>query len=74
MVCLTTENTTKLKTMNKTEGLDSHFVSVLLSSVFGDDVLKRSSAGGGKSNFNNVSHQALDARKLKFIKGCFLYI
>lgn len=45
------------------------FVSMLLSAVFGDDVLKESSAGGSKSNYNDVSHNALECNKLKFIKG-----
>lgn len=52
---------------------DSKFVSILLSAVFGDEILMGSSAGGRKSNYNNVSHKALDAIKLKFIKGCFFY-
>lgn len=69
MVCLTDENVTILKSMGTRKNLDSKFVSVLLSAVFGDDVLKESSAGGHKSNFNNVSHPALDSKKLKFVKG-----
>lgn len=74
MICLTTDDIAKLKTMAKNKSFDSNFVSVLLSAVFGDDVLKQSSAGGGISNFNNVSHRAFDAGKLKFIKGNFLYL
>lgn len=58
--------------MEKTKALDSSFVSVLLTALFGEDVLKESSARGGKSNFNKTSHKALDANKLTFIKGFFL--
>lgn len=54
-----------------TEALDSNFVSILLSAVFGDDVLKESSVEGKKSNLNNASHKALETKKLKFIKGSF---
>lgn len=39
MVCLTDENVTILKSMGTRKNLDSKFVSVLLSAVFGDDVL-----------------------------------
>lgn len=55
--------------MMNVAALDSNFISILLSAVFDDDVLKESSAGGRKSNYNNVSHEALDPIKLSFIKG-----
>lgn len=55
--------------MMNTTDFDSRFISILLSEVFGDSVLKESSAGGRRSNFNDISHNALDAIKLKFIKG-----
>lgn len=35
--------------------------------VFGDDTLKKSSAGGRKSNYNIASHDALESKKLKFM-------
>lgn len=69
MVCLTTAHINDLKTADKLEAFDSAFISILLSAVFGDDVLKVSSAGGRKSNFNSAKHQALDIDKLKFVKG-----
>lgn len=57
--------------MIDSEALDSNFISILLTDVFGNDVLKMSSAGGKKSNYNNALHTALDETKLTFIKGCF---
>lgn len=70
-ICLKGEFIEELKAMAKSKTLDSSFVSSLLTAVFTDDVLKESSAGGGQSNFNKVSHKALDSVKLKFIKGIF---
>lgn len=74
MVCLKPDDIKTLKIMENTVALDSKFVSTLLSAVFDDEVLKESSAGGHKSNYNDVVHKALDGKKLKFIKGIFLYI
>lgn len=59
----------KLKNMQNSEEFDSYFVSMLLGVVFDKDVLKVSSAYGKMSNFNKVSHCALDSMKLKFIEG-----
>lgn len=70
-MCLKPDDITALKSMANAKALDSKFVSTLLSAVFGDDILKKSSAGGQKSNFNDVSHNALDCNKLKFVKGIF---
>lgn len=74
MVCLHPDDIKALKGMANTEALDSKFISLLLSAIFGDRILKDSSAGGRKSNFNDVSHKALNEKKLKFIKGIFLFI
>lgn len=68
-VCLKSETKRKLKHMVNSEALDSNFISILLSDVFGNDMLKESSAGEGKSNYNNSSHKALEKEKLKFIKS-----
>lgn len=59
----------ELKGSRSTAATDSSFVSLLLGSVFTNDVLKQSSAGGRKSNYNGVSHNALERVKLKFIEG-----
>lgn len=72
MICLKSEDLDELKNMGKTQKSDSNFVSVLLSVIFGNDVLKKSS-GGGRSNYNQISHSALDSKKLKFIKGIFIF-
>lgn len=58
-----------MKKVARIMGEDSKFVSNLLVNVFGEGTLKMSSAGGRKSNFNNVAHNALDQDKLKFIEG-----
>lgn len=52
---------------------DSKFVDHLLSVLFEPSVLKTSSYGGGKSNYNNKAHDALDASKLSFLNGRFLF-
>lgn len=62
----------KMKELSKAAGMDSTFVSTLLTLVFSDDVLKVSSAGGRKSNFNKKSHTALDQTKLRFVEGNIL--
>lgn len=59
----------KLKNMHKSAEFDSKFVSMLVGVVFDKDVLMFSSAYGHASNFNKVSHRALDSMKLKFIEG-----
>lgn len=59
----------KLKDMQKSAVFDSSFVSTLVGAVFDKNVLKVSSAYGKSSNFNEVSHCALDSAKLKFIEG-----
>lgn len=58
--------------MNKLATFDSAFISYLLVSVFGTEVLKKSSAGGKKSHFNGVGHDCLDPSKLDFILNMFL--
>lgn len=73
IICLKAEHINQLKAMGKSKGSDSMFVSVLLSAVFGDEVLKESSAGGRQNNYTKTSHKALDANKLKFIKGKFIF-
>lgn len=72
-VRLNSEQIRKKKSMVKLDAFDSTFVSALLDSVFDTDVLKISSAGGRKSNFNRLSHIALDPVILKFVEGimCF---
>lgn len=47
----------KLTKMNRSSEFDTKFVGMLLSIVFGDDILKSS------------CHKSLDQQKLKFIKG-----
>lgn len=73
-VCLKPDDIIMLKSMEKTVALDSKYISILLSAVYGDDVLKESSAGGKKSNYNDLSHKALDGKKLKFIKGITFFL
>lgn len=60
--------------MKKSQEFDSKFVGFFLVAVFGEDTLRQSSAGGNLSNFNGVSHAALNDVKLKFIKGMFGYV
>lgn len=71
-VILTADVHNKAKRMNKLEAFDSAFISHLLLSVFGAEVLKDSSVGGGNSHFNGVGHKCLDATKLEFIRRMFL--
>lgn len=48
---------------------DGVFLSYLLGAVFGHETLKRSSAFGGRANHSGVTHEALDAELLDFIKS-----
>lgn len=48
---------------------DGKFVDFLLMELFDVDVLRKSSFGGGISNYNKVAHIALDPHKLNFITG-----
>lgn len=69
MVSLSGDQVRKLKSMNKSATFDSTFVSYALSTIFGDVVLKVSSAGGRPSNYNSIRHNKLDENKLNFIRG-----
>lgn len=68
-VDLNSEQIRKIKSMKKMSAFDSNFVTTLATVVFGEEVLKMSSAGGRRSNYNKASHIPLDAAKLKFIEG-----
>lgn len=72
-VVLTKESIEELKGVSKAAEMDSIFVATLLTLVFTDDVLKISSARGRQSNYNKVSHAALDRSKLQFIEGNSYY-
>lgn len=59
----------KLTAMNRSAEFDSKYVGCFLSIVFGDAILKVSSALGTASNFNDARHMPLDPIKLNFIEG-----
>lgn len=59
----------KLTAMNKSAEFDSKYIGYLLSIVFGEDILKISSAHGTASNFNGARHVPLDAMKLAFVES-----
>lgn len=62
LISLNGDQARKLKSMNKADTFDSAFVSYALGAIFGDDVLKVSSAGG-------ITHAQLDTNMLQFIHG-----
>lgn len=57
--------------INGSANFDSKFIGYLLYSLFEKNVLKDSSYGGAKSNFNKKSHRPLDQEKLNFIERLF---
>lgn len=61
----------KIKAMNKSAQFDAKFVSYILSVVFGDDVLRISSAKGSGSNFNGKRHMPLNAIKLSLVESMY---
>lgn len=71
-IVLSADKHNEAKNMNKSVAFDSAFISLLLESVFGTEVLKASSVGGGKSHYNGVGHDCLDSMKLDFIRCMFL--
>lgn len=68
-IVLTSDQIRKLSCMSKSTEFDSMYVGYLLSVVFGDNVLKISSAKGTASNFNSVRHSPLDPIKLSIIES-----
>lgn len=57
--------------MNKSEEFDSKYVGYFLTVVFGEYILKVSSAQGTTSNIN-IGYMALDPMKLALIEGMYL--
>lgn len=58
-----------MKSVTNLATFDSTFIGLALDGFFGVEVLKNSSVGGKASNFNQVSHDALDPEILAFLKG-----
>lgn len=58
-----------MKCVTNLAAFDSSFIGLALDTFFGIEVLKKSSAGGKVSNFNQTSHEALDPEVLTFLKG-----
>lgn len=64
---LTAVQERRLKYMHKSSSFDSTFIGSLLTSVFGNENLKRSSTDG-------VGHNPLDPLKLEFVKSMSINI
>lgn len=65
--CLSYEQMEELEKIDPDISEDSTFVDFLLLALFGEDVLKISSYGGNKSNFNKKGHAPLDEEKLEIL-------
>lgn len=69
-VVLMSDQIRKLTAMNKSSEYDSRYVGYLLSIVFGEDILKISSAQG-TDDFNHDCYMPLDPIKLGFIESMY---
>lgn len=71
-VVLKSEQIRKLSAMRNSTEYDSKYVGYLLSIVFGDNILRISSAKGSASHFNSVRHVQLDPVKLSIVESMWL--
>lgn len=70
-IAITQHQIRKLNAMNKSTEFDAKFVSYILAVVFGDDVLKISSAKGRGSNLNGKRHMPLNAIKMSLVESMY---